>query len=54
MINVKTFNDKYNNNKKFHHVNLFGLSLGLLTTSDYLMQMVEISTEQVEVLSLTF
>jgi len=25
MINVKTFNDKYNNNKKFHHVNLFGL-----------------------------
>ena len=25
MINVKTFNDKDNNNKKFHHVNLFGL-----------------------------
>ena len=25
MINVKTFRDKYNNNKKFHHVNLLGL-----------------------------
>ena len=25
MINVKTFSDKYNSNKKFHHVNLLGL-----------------------------
>jgi hypothetical protein len=25
MINVKTFSDKDNSNKKFHHVNLFGL-----------------------------
>ena len=25
MLSIKTFNDKYNNNKKFHHVNLLGL-----------------------------
>ena len=25
MINVKTFSDKDNSNKKVHHVNLFGL-----------------------------
>ena len=25
MLSIKTFNDKYNNDKKFHHVNLLGL-----------------------------
>lgn len=25
MVNIKTFEDRYNNNKKFHHVNLLGL-----------------------------
>jgi len=25
MLSIKTFEDKYNNNKKFHHVNLLGL-----------------------------
>ena len=25
MLSIKTFKDKYNNNKKFHHVNLLGL-----------------------------
>jgi hypothetical protein len=25
MLSVKTFEDKYNSNKKFHHVNLLGL-----------------------------
>ncbi len=25
MLSIKTFKDRYNNNKKFHHVNLLGL-----------------------------
>ena len=25
LLNIKTFEDRYNNNKKFHHVNLLGL-----------------------------
>ena len=25
MLSIKTFEDRYNNNKKFHHVNLMGL-----------------------------
>ena len=25
MLSIKTFKDKYNNDKKFHHVNLLGL-----------------------------
>ena len=24
MLSIKTFEDRYNNNKKFHHVNLMG------------------------------
>ena len=24
MLSIKTFEDKYNNNKKFHHVNMLG------------------------------
>ena len=25
MLSIKTFEDRYNNNKKFHHVNVLGL-----------------------------
>jgi hypothetical protein len=25
LLSIKTFEDRYNNNKKFHHVNLLGL-----------------------------
>ena len=25
LLNIKTFEDRYNNNKKFHHVNVLGL-----------------------------
>lgn len=25
MLSIKTFKDRYNNDKKFHHVNLLGL-----------------------------
>ena len=25
MLSIKTFKDRYNNNKQFHHVNLLGL-----------------------------
>ena len=25
LLNIKTFEDRYNNNKKFHHVNILGL-----------------------------
>jgi len=25
LFNIKTFEDRYNNNKKFHHVNVLGL-----------------------------
>ena len=25
LFNIKTFEDRYNNNKKFHHINILGL-----------------------------
>ena len=31
LLNIKTFEDRYNNNKKFHHVNLLGLKFRVET-----------------------
>ena len=31
MLSIKTFEDRYNNNKKFHHVNLLGLKFRVAT-----------------------